>query len=93
MSIDLWLTSQDVMGNRFAKEKNFAKPMDSYEAVVGAFRKWIRTYSGTEPGDPAKAAKVLFDISRMDEPPLRLPPWRLCQAVSEGMLYHEPHGT
>ena len=42
MSIDLWLTSQEVMGNRFAKEKDFAKPMDSYEAVVGGFRKWIK---------------------------------------------------
>jgi NAD(P)-dependent dehydrogenase (short-subunit alcohol dehydrogenase family) len=52
---------------------SFASPMKSYEPVVGAFREWYKTYSGTEPGDPAKAAKVLFDISRMDEPPLRLP--------------------
>jgi NAD(P)-dependent dehydrogenase (short-subunit alcohol dehydrogenase family) len=51
----------------------FASPMKSYEPVVGAFKKWIKTYSSTEPGDPTKAAKVLFDISRMNEPPLRLP--------------------
>jgi hypothetical protein len=35
MSIDLWLTSQDVMGNRFAKEKDFAKPMDSKAIQLG----------------------------------------------------------
>ena len=52
---------------------SFASPMKSYESAVGAFREWIKTYSGTEPGDPVKAAKVFFDISRMDEPPLRLP--------------------
>jgi NAD(P)-dependent dehydrogenase (short-subunit alcohol dehydrogenase family) len=52
---------------------SFASPMKGYEPVIGAFREWIKTYSGTEPGDPAKAAAVLFDISRLDEPPLRLP--------------------
>ncbi|QHN03655.1 SDR family NAD(P)-dependent oxidoreductase [Granulicella sp. WH15] len=52
---------------------SFATPMESYEPVVGAFKEWIKTYTGTEPGDPAKAAKVLFEISRMEEPPLRLP--------------------
>jgi len=35
MSIDLWLTSQDVMGNRFAKEKDFAMPMDSKAIQLG----------------------------------------------------------
>jgi hypothetical protein len=52
---------------------SFASPMKSYEPAVGAFREWIKTYSGTEPGDPVKAARVIFDISRLDEPPLRLP--------------------
>jgi NAD(P)-dependent dehydrogenase (short-subunit alcohol dehydrogenase family) len=52
---------------------SFASPMKGYEPVIGAFREWIKTYSGTEPGDPAKAAAVLFNISRLDEPPLRLP--------------------
>jgi NAD(P)-dependent dehydrogenase (short-subunit alcohol dehydrogenase family) len=52
---------------------SFASPMESYETVIGSFREWIKTYSGTEPGDPAKAAKVLFEISRLEEPPSRLP--------------------
>lgn len=52
---------------------SFASPMESYEPVIGPFREWIKTYSGTEPGDPAKAAKILFEISRLDEPPLRVP--------------------
>lgn len=51
----------------------FAKPMDSYEPTVGVFKTFMKAYSGAEPGDPVKAAKILFEISRMDDPPLRLP--------------------
>ncbi|HEY3620628.1 MAG TPA: hypothetical protein VGK96_27815 [Candidatus Sulfotelmatobacter sp.] len=36
------------------------------------FREFMRQYTGSEPGDPVKAEDVLFDVSRMDEPPLRL---------------------
>jgi NAD(P)-dependent dehydrogenase (short-subunit alcohol dehydrogenase family) len=51
----------------------FATPMAAYESTVGARRKFTLQYTGTEPGDPKKAANVLFKISRMAEPPLRLP--------------------
>jgi hypothetical protein len=51
----------------------FATPMAAYESTVGARRKFTLQYAGTEPGDPKKAANVLFKISRMAEPPLRLP--------------------
>jgi hypothetical protein len=32
----------------------------------------MQQYTGSEPSDPIKAAKVLFEVSRMDEPPMRL---------------------
>ena len=50
----------------------FAKPIADYDPVLQPFREFMRQYTGSEPGDPVKAAKVLFDVSRMDEPPLRL---------------------
>ena len=50
----------------------FAKSIADYDPVLQPFREFMRQYTGSEPGDPVKAAKVLFDVSRMDEPPLRL---------------------
>ena len=50
----------------------FAKPIVDYDPVLQPFREFMRQHTGSEPGDPVKAAKVLFDVSRMDEPPLRL---------------------
>jgi NAD(P)-dependent dehydrogenase (short-subunit alcohol dehydrogenase family) len=50
----------------------FAKPIADYNPVMQPFREFMQKYSGSEPGDPAKAAKVLFEVSRMPEPPLRL---------------------
>lgn len=43
-----------------------------YEATVGAMAKHLRTATGNEPIDPAKVARVLLDVARMDEPPLHL---------------------
>ena len=50
----------------------FAKPIPEYEPVIEPFRKFMQQYTGTEPGDPQKAARVIFEVSRMQEPPLRL---------------------
>jgi NAD(P)-dependent dehydrogenase (short-subunit alcohol dehydrogenase family) len=50
----------------------FAKPIAEYEPVIKPFRTFMQQYTGTEPGDPKRAANVLFEVSRMAEPPLRL---------------------
>jgi NAD(P)-dependent dehydrogenase (short-subunit alcohol dehydrogenase family) len=50
----------------------FAKSIADYDPVLQPFREFMQQYTGSEPGDPVKAAKILFDVSRMDEPPLRL---------------------
>lgn len=45
---------------------------EPYEQTVGTFVKAIREHSGQQPGDPAKIAKVITDLTDMEEPPLRL---------------------
>lgn len=35
--------------------------------------KMLKSFDGNQPGDPEKLAKVLFDISNLNEPPLHLP--------------------
>jgi NAD(P)-dependent dehydrogenase (short-subunit alcohol dehydrogenase family) len=50
----------------------FTESMEEYEPAIGPFREFMKSYAGTEPGDPVKAAGVLFAISRMAEPPMRL---------------------
>ena len=43
-----------------------------YSATVGQMARYQRDFSGSQPGDPAKAAKVLLYIAGLEEPPLRL---------------------
>ncbi|MBB3234184.1 oxidoreductase [Phyllobacterium endophyticum] len=43
-----------------------------YAQTVGAAARFQRDYDGRQPGDPAKAAKVIVQIAGLDEPPLRL---------------------
>jgi NAD(P)-dependent dehydrogenase (short-subunit alcohol dehydrogenase family) len=50
----------------------FTKSMEEYEPAIGPFREFMNSYAGTEPGDPMKVDGVLFAISRMAEPPMRL---------------------
>jgi NAD(P)-dependent dehydrogenase (short-subunit alcohol dehydrogenase family) len=43
-----------------------------YDATVGRTARMQRDYDGKQPGDPARAAKVILEIAAMREPPLRL---------------------
>jgi NAD(P)-dependent dehydrogenase (short-subunit alcohol dehydrogenase family) len=43
-----------------------------YAQTVGAVARFQRDYDGRQPGDPAKAARVIVQIAGLDEPPLRL---------------------
>ena len=51
----------------------FAKPMQAYTQVVGAFRGYMEQHSGHESGDPRKAGDALLKLVEMEQPPLRLP--------------------
>jgi len=44
-----------------------------YDQVVGATVRSQRAYNGRQPGDPARAARVLLAVAAMERPPLRLP--------------------
>lgn len=43
-----------------------------YDTTVGEAARFQRGYDGRQPGDPAKAARVIMEITRMAQPPLRL---------------------
>lgn len=44
-----------------------------YAGTVGQVVKFQTDYNGSQPGDPARAAKVLIQIAAMEKPPFRLP--------------------
>jgi NAD(P)-dependent dehydrogenase (short-subunit alcohol dehydrogenase family) len=43
-----------------------------YEESVGAINRYRRENHGIQPGDPARAAKVIIDVVASDDPPRRL---------------------
>ena len=43
-----------------------------YDAVVGAAARMQRDYNGRQPGDPARAARVIVEVAGMAQPPFRL---------------------
>ncbi|WP_372346823.1 oxidoreductase [Streptomyces sp. KL116D] len=43
-----------------------------YEETVGAMNAYRAANSATQPGDPVRAAQVLLDVARHDDPPRRL---------------------
>ncbi len=47
--------------------------IDVYDATVGPTRAFARDSAGTQPGDPAKAAKAIADAVAAGAPTLRLP--------------------
>jgi NAD(P)-dependent dehydrogenase (short-subunit alcohol dehydrogenase family) len=46
--------------------------MPEYADTVGPIREFLRTGHGTQPGDPAKAARAILTALDAPEPPLRL---------------------
>jgi NAD(P)-dependent dehydrogenase (short-subunit alcohol dehydrogenase family) len=43
-----------------------------YESTVGEMNRYRRAVDGQQPGDPARAAAIITEIARLDQPPLRL---------------------
>ncbi|MFF4903023.1 oxidoreductase [Streptomyces sp. NPDC001068] len=43
-----------------------------YEETVGVMNTYRASNNGNQPGDPVRAAKVLIDVARHDDPPRRL---------------------
>jgi NAD(P)-dependent dehydrogenase (short-subunit alcohol dehydrogenase family) len=47
--------------------------IDDYQATVGENIRGIEGYSGRQPGDPVRAAKAMYDVVQLENPPLHLP--------------------
>ena len=47
-------------------------PLDAYKETAGARREQMRGYSGSQPGDPVRAAEAIITALQSDAPPLRL---------------------
>jgi NAD(P)-dependent dehydrogenase (short-subunit alcohol dehydrogenase family) len=45
---------------------------EDYEPTVGEMNRYRRAVDGQQPGDPARAAAIITEIARLDQPPLRL---------------------
>src|SRR6266480_3754429 len=45
---------------------------EEYDQTVGAMNRYRQSTAASWPGDPARAARIIVDIARLDEPPLRL---------------------
>jgi NAD(P)-dependent dehydrogenase (short-subunit alcohol dehydrogenase family) len=45
---------------------------EDYEQTVGRMIRYRESSGGKQPGDPARAAKIIIDIVHLDDPPLRL---------------------
>lgn len=46
--------------------------IEDYAETAESIKKWIRSISGTQPGDPTKAAKAIIKVVESANPPLRL---------------------
>jgi NAD(P)-dependent dehydrogenase (short-subunit alcohol dehydrogenase family) len=44
----------------------------AYAETVGRTAAFQRSYNGNQPGDPARAARAILDLSSREDPPLRL---------------------
>ena len=47
--------------------------IEDYKASVGENLAWMKSIDGNQPGDPAKAAKAIFEMTHLDNPPLLFP--------------------
>jgi NAD(P)-dependent dehydrogenase (short-subunit alcohol dehydrogenase family) len=53
--------------------KTAKRPIDAYAETAVARRRQIQSYSGSQPGDPARAAEAIIATVESLHPPLRLP--------------------
>ncbi len=44
-----------------------------YEASAGAFKTMLQERDGSQPGDPVKGAAAIYEVTKMNKPPVHLP--------------------
>ncbi|MDO7874669.1 oxidoreductase [Hymenobacter sp. ASUV-10] len=47
--------------------------IDDYKSTAGQNMSAIQGYSGRQPGDPVRAAQAMYDVVRLENPPVHLP--------------------
>lgn len=47
--------------------------IDDYASTSGAYRTFMKTRHGQQPGDPARLGKAIVAVATSEQPPLRLP--------------------
>ncbi len=57
-------------GSSFKQASNL---IADYHPTAGAFRERMKQVNGKQEGNPIKAAQAIFDITKLETPPLRLP--------------------
>jgi NAD(P)-dependent dehydrogenase (short-subunit alcohol dehydrogenase family) len=59
--------------------------IEDYAETAGARMKITSGYSGQQPGDPARAAEAMIEITQVDNPPRHLPlgPFALDEAAKK----------
>ncbi|WP_194777632.1 oxidoreductase [Pararhodonellum marinum] len=60
----------DFAGTSFQQAK---VAIDDYASTAGVFKERMKQINGMQEGDPEKGAKAIYDITNLDNPPLRLP--------------------
>lgn len=53
--------------------KHTEQTIADYNTTAGVFKEKIKGVDGKQEGDPIKASQAIIDITKLDEPPLRLP--------------------
>lgn len=75
LGIRLTIAEPSAFRTQFAG-KNFQEAqmqIADYQATAGIFREKMKQIDGKQEGNPEKAAQALYDIAKLDNPPLRLP--------------------
>jgi NAD(P)-dependent dehydrogenase (short-subunit alcohol dehydrogenase family) len=75
LGIKVTLVEPGPFRTKFAGEsfKQAATIINDYNQTAGVFRQRIKGADGIQEGNPTKAAKAIFDIAKLENPPLRLP--------------------
>jgi NAD(P)-dependent dehydrogenase (short-subunit alcohol dehydrogenase family) len=88
LGIRLTLVEPGPFRTQFAGDnfRQAAQILDDYQATAGAFRERMKLVNGHQEGDPVKAADILFGLSRMTNPPMRLPLGKVALATIQSKL-------
>lgn len=75
LGIHLTLVEPGPFRTQFADAgfKTATSQIPDYAATAGVFRNRMAQVNGQQEGDPAKAADAIWQLTRQEKPPLRLP--------------------